>query len=87
MLEAMACGLPVVVTKLPQLTDLINGCGVLVPIRDPQALAEGILKIISDETLALKLGENGRKKVVENNSWIDTVKKTVKLYEDLICQK
>jgi hypothetical protein len=27
-------------------------------------LAEGILKIISDETLALKLRENGRKKVV-----------------------
>lgn len=87
MLEAMACGLPVVGTKLPQLTYLITGCGLLVPKRDPQALAEGILKIISDESLALKLGENGRKKVVKKNSWIDTVKKTVKLYEELNCQK
>ena len=86
-LEAMSCGLPVVCTKLPQLTDLIKGSGLLVPVRDSQALAEAIFRIISDKELAQKLGENGRKKVVDNYSWEDTVNKTINLYEELIYQK
>ncbi len=87
-LEAMACGIPVVCTELPQLVDVVDGCGLLVPVKDSQALAEGILRIISDRDLAQKFGRNGRDKVVENYSWEDTVKKTVQLYEELIrCQK
>ena len=86
-LEAMACGLPVVCTKLPQLTDVVKGCGLLVPLRDSQALVEAVSKIVSDESLAQKVGENGRKKVVENYSWEDTVKRTINLYDELIYQK
>ncbi|MGB3459366.1 MAG: glycosyltransferase family 4 protein [Halobacteriota archaeon] len=86
-LEAMACGLPIVCTALPQLINIVEGCGFLVPLRDPQALADAIFRIISDKELAQKLGENGRKKVVENYSWEDTVKRTINLYEEIICQK
>ena len=86
-LEAMACGIPIVCTELPQLVDVVKGCGLLVPLRDPQALADAIYRIISDKELAQKLGENGRKKVVENYSWEDTVNKTINIYEGLICQK
>ncbi|MCK4250314.1 glycosyltransferase family 4 protein [candidate division WOR-3 bacterium] len=86
-LEAMSCGLPVVCTKLPQLTDVIKGSGLLVPVRDSQALTDAIFRIISAKELARKLGENGRKKVVENYSWEDTVNKTINLYEEIICQK
>ncbi|CAD6494696.1 MAG: D-inositol-3-phosphate glycosyltransferase [Candidatus Argoarchaeum ethanivorans] len=82
-LEAMACGIPVVCTKLPQLVDVVDGCGLLVPVEDSQALAEGISKIVFDRELAQKFGKNGRAKVVENYSWKDTVKKTVQLYEEL----
>jgi len=83
-LEAMSCGVPIVCTNLPQLVSVVEGCGLLVPVEDSQALAEGISKIISDKELARKLGENGRTKVVESYSWEDTVKNTVQLYEELI---
>jgi len=83
-LEAMSCGMPIVCTELPQLVDVVEGCGLLVPLRDSQALAESISKIMSDKELAQKLGANGRVKVAENYSWEDTVKKTVQLYEELI---
>jgi len=83
-LEAMSCGVPIVCTELPQLVSVVEGCGLLVPVEDSQALAEGISKIILDRELARKLGENGRVKVVENYSWEDTVKRTVRLYEELI---
>ena len=86
-LEAMACGIPVVCTELPQLVDVVDGCGLLVPVKDSQALAEGISKIVSDRELAQKFGENGRANVVENYSWEDTVKKTIGLYEEVLWQK
>jgi len=83
-LEAMSCRVPIVCTELPQLVSVVEGCGLLVPVEDSQALAEAISKIILDREVARKLGENGRVKVVENYSWEDTVKKTVQLYEELI---
>jgi glycosyltransferase involved in cell wall biosynthesis len=86
-LEAMACGIPVVCTELPQLVDVVDSCGLLVPVKDSQALAEGISKIMSDRDMSQKFGKNGRVKVVENYSWEDTVKKTVQLYEEVLWQK
>jgi len=83
-LEAMACGIPVVCSRLPQLVDIVDGCGMLVPVKDAQALADSVSKVLSDSSLAEKFRKNGRRNVVENHSWKDTVKKTVQLYKELI---
>ena len=83
-LEAMACGIPVVCSRLPQLVDIVDGCGLLVPLKDSQALADSVSKVLLDSSLAEKFRENGRRNVVENHSWKDTVKKTVQLYKELI---
>lgn len=83
-LEAMACSVPVVCTRLPQLVDIVEGSGLLVPLKDSQALADNISKILSNSSLAKELGDSGRKNVVANYSWKDTVKSTLQLYEGLI---
>lgn len=85
LLEAMSCGIPVVCTKLPQLVDVVNDAGLLVPTKDTHALLDKISEVISDKKLAQRLGENGRKNAVKNYSWEDTVRKTIKLYENIIC--
>jgi glycosyltransferase involved in cell wall biosynthesis len=66
--EAMALGCPVVATDCPVgPRELIgnNENGILVPMRDPVAMAEGMKKIIKDQGLRKRIIENGRKKSEE----------------------
>ena len=64
LMEAMALGLPIVSTDCPcggpatLITDGVNG--LLVPIKDKDAMAAGILKLIEDRDLAERLGQNAR---------------------------
>ncbi len=57
-MEAMACGLPVIASDIPQLRMLIQHeqTGLLVPPEDPTALANAILKVLKDPALARSLG-------------------------------
>ena len=84
LLEAMACGVPVVTTNLPHLVDIIDGAGLVVPPKEPTLLSDAILTILDDASLAEKMGQQGRKKIEQEYSWEDTVKKTLVLYESVI---
>lgn len=83
-LEAMASGLPIVCTRLPQLINIVNECAILIPKRDPKALSDAIFKIISDDSLSQKMGAAGRMYAVKNYSWTDSVKKIINLYFQLV---
>lgn len=83
-LEAMACGRPVVCTALPQLGDIVSGCGVIVPTRDAMAVADALSTLVSDPALARDLGESARARVVSQYSWDDTVMRTLDLYALLV---
>ena len=50
MLEAMACGIPVIMGDIPQIREWVNDGvnGFLVPPRDPIALSESILKVFEN---------------------------------------
>ena len=47
--EAMACGIPAVVTDAGDSADLVAACGVVVPSRDPSALAEAWRRVLEME--------------------------------------
>jgi glycosyltransferase involved in cell wall biosynthesis len=83
-LESMACGLPVICTDLPQLGRIVDGCGLIVPVGNSEALAKAILRVASDPDLAHRLGACGRERVIKSFSWDDTVQKTLSLYHDII---
>ncbi len=60
-LEAMAFGKPVVGADAGGITDLIRdgSNGLLIPPNDPDALAQGLSRLLGDEALRRKLGECG----------------------------
>jgi len=58
-IEAMACGLPVIVTDAPRFRAVTNGeTGLTIPPGNPEALAAAVLRILDSDTLASYLGRN-----------------------------
>ena len=70
-LEALACGLPVVGTNIDALRAVIHHeeNGLLVPPADPRALATAIERIARDEPLRQKLAANAHPSVLPQFSW------------------
>lgn len=65
LIEAMAFGIPVISTATGGIPELLSdGSGVMVPDKCPQALAEAIERVLGDQSLSVRLGLQGRTKVV-----------------------
>jgi glycosyltransferase involved in cell wall biosynthesis len=68
LLEAMAHGCAVVTTPVGQVSELVGGCGVLVPAGDADALADGLQRLLRDPAAIADLAEAGRERVRERYS-------------------
>jgi len=83
-LEALSCGVPVVSTRLPQITDILDGCGSVIAQKNPKKLANEIIRLFENEEIIKEYEKQGRIKIKENYSWRDTVKKTIKAYSKVL---
>jgi glycosyltransferase involved in cell wall biosynthesis len=86
--EAMACGLPVIITDFGDnkkwVEDGVNGF--LIPLRNPQLLATRIIQLIRNREVRDKFGRINRQIIVERNDWETEMKKVEKLYETSVEQ-
>ena len=84
-LEAMACGVPVVASKVCAIPEVIkNGeNGVLVEPGAIEELSEAICMLLGNPTLRKKIGDNARKTVVEKYSWSVNASKTLNVYRQI----
>jgi glycosyltransferase involved in cell wall biosynthesis len=83
LLEAMALGLPVVATDVVGSKDVvINGeTGVLVPPRQPERLAQGILELLADHQRRQEMGQKGQQAVRNRYSIEKMVADVEKVYQ------
>jgi len=83
--EAMACGLPVVITDVADnrkwVEDGVNGF--LVPTKDPKSLAERIIYLLKNEGIMRKFGKINRRIIEERNDYYKEMKKMESIYEGL----
>ena len=63
-LESMSCGRPVVATDVGGVREALEGFGVLAPPRNPQALADGIVRLLEEDDLRHQLGRLAREEVL-----------------------
>jgi glycosyltransferase involved in cell wall biosynthesis len=86
LLEALATGLPVVVTPTGGTTDIVHHkiSGWLVQNYSPQNLLEGILALLDNQSLRENCAFEGRRYVVENYSLINTANNLCKLYKSVL---
>ena len=82
-LEASACAKPVVVTDTGGLREVVsnNESGILVPVRNVNATVDAIEKLILDEPMRIKMGDRGRKRVIEKYEWKNSLQKMIQIYQ------
>jgi glycosyltransferase involved in cell wall biosynthesis len=85
-LEAMACGVPVIASDLPSLREWIipGETGILVPPNDSGALAEAIIQLLRDPALRKRIGAQSRRIVQERANHHTEMQKMEKLYLSLL---
>lgn len=69
--EAMACGIPVIVSDLPFQADVIRNeqAGIVIPVADPGALATAVARLSSEPAEARQMGYRGADYVRRHASW------------------
>jgi glycosyltransferase involved in cell wall biosynthesis len=84
--EYMLAGLPVVVSDFGVMGRIVRetGCGLLVAPGDPDALSGAVEALLKDPVKAARMGEMGRRAVLEKYNWASEEKKLLALYEELV---
>jgi len=89
LLEASACGRAIVTTSAPGCSDVVRHGenGLLVPIRDSQALATAIFDLLRNDDLRRQMGEAGRTRAVNEFSDKRMAGKMLEVYQELLSDK
>jgi len=86
LLDVAASGCPIVATDAGGVREAVvpDRTGVVVPIKSPGALAEGILRLARDPGLARRLARKGRQRVLAHFTADDMTERTLAVYRDVL---
>ena len=86
LLEAMACGCPIVATRIGGSLEAIadEGQGLLVDVDDVGGLADGVRRLLDDDELRARLGAGAAERIREHFTLEATVPRYVELYARLL---
>jgi len=82
-LEAMSCGTPVVVADRASLPEVVGDAGILVDPEDPEAIAEGLTRVLTDEELRTRMAALGLERA-SGFSWGRVARETLDVYRQVL---
>ncbi|MCZ6474268.1 MAG: glycosyltransferase, partial [SAR324 cluster bacterium] len=80
-------GLPLVAARGGALPEVVGDAGLLVPTRDPEALAGACGRLLGDAALRVKLGRAARRRVRAKFRWSRAAEQLTAVYERLLGQR
>jgi glycosyltransferase involved in cell wall biosynthesis len=82
LLEAMACGTAIVATRVPG-TSALGGAGQLIPVEDPESLAEAVDTLLADPQRRRLLRAAARERAVKHYSLQRSLRGILELWQGL----
>jgi glycosyltransferase involved in cell wall biosynthesis len=88
-IESLLMERPMVATDAGGMPEVVidEQTGLLVPVRDPEALAEAILRLVEEPELARRLGENGRARMLERHTIQHTIDGVIEAYREVAAER
>lgn len=83
-IEAHACATPVIGSNSGAIPDVVGEAGIVVPERNPQALAQALQTLADDSNKARQMGEIGRRVVEENYTWARVAQQMREIYREML---
>lgn len=89
LIEAMELGLPIVASNVGGIPDVVvdGESGILVPEKNPEALANAFKRIAGDSAFTQSLLYGARRHIAENFTWDGIIKRQIAVYEKVRKQK
>lgn len=84
LVEAMACGVPVLGSRSGEIPHVIGDAGLIVPEEDIDAIRNGLLQLMQDDALRLELARRGRQRVLERFTQAQIAAETVAVYRAML---
>jgi glycosyltransferase involved in cell wall biosynthesis len=87
-IEGMAAGKPVVATNGGGVPEIVEDgkTGILIPMKDHEAMAEAIIRIVGDSDFATSLGDRGRTRILNNFTLEHTARKIESVYHLMLSE-
>ena len=83
LIEAMACGVPVISSNTSSMPEVVGGAALLVDPLDADQMAAAIARVLCDEALGERLRQQGIARA-RQFSWATSARQTLDLYASLV---
>ncbi len=84
LVEAMACGVPVVGSTSGEIPNVIGDAGLVFPEGDVEALRGALARLAASPEVGLSLGEVGRRRVLERYTQARIAEATYRVYQEML---
>ena len=88
-IESLLMERPTVATEAGGMPEVVidEQTGLLVPVRDPERLADAILRLVEDPDLAMRLGKQGRARMLERHTIQHTIDGVIEVYREVAAER